>query len=96
MGATPLATTSRNSNLRVPVGCTRTCTVRVCIRSPLTRHIPQSTMRENDAPVATLSPPLTFVAIALSNFGGIGLRFHTTVVRQYFDVTVLRVGLAGN
>jgi hypothetical protein len=35
--------------------------------------------------VATLNPPLTFVAIALSDFGGIGFKFYTTVVKPPFD-----------
>ena len=38
-----------------------------------------------DAPVATMNPPLTFVAIAFDDFGGIGLEFYTTVVKPYFD-----------
>ena len=43
-----------------------------------------------DAPVATMNPPLTFVAIAFNDFGGIGLEFYTTVVnlKPYFHGTV--------
>ncbi len=29
--------------------------------------------------------PLTFVAIAFSNFGGVGFEFHSTVTRPYFE-----------
>ena len=32
-----------------------------------------------------MNPPLTFVAIAFNDFGGIGLEFYTTVVKPYFD-----------
>ena len=41
--------------------------------------------RKYDAPVATMNPPLTFVAITLNDFGGIGLEFYTTVAKPYFD-----------
>ena len=44
--------------------------------------------RKYNAPVATMNPPLTFVAIAVNDFGGIGLEFYTsnmTVVKPYFD-----------
>ncbi len=41
--------------------------------------------RKYDAPVATMNPPLRFVAIAFSGFGGIGLEFYATAVRPYFD-----------
>ena len=32
-----------------------------------------------------MNPPLTFVAIAFNDLGGIGLEFYTTVVKPYFD-----------
>jgi hypothetical protein len=41
--------------------------------------------RKYDVPVATLRPPLTFIAIAFNDFGGIGVEFYTTVVKPYFD-----------
>jgi hypothetical protein len=41
--------------------------------------------RNYDAPVATMNPRLTFVAIAFNDFGGIGVEFYTTVVKPFFD-----------
>ena len=37
--------------------------------------------RKYNAPVATMNPPPTFVAIAFNDFGGIGLEFYTSVVK---------------
>ena len=41
--------------------------------------------RKYDGPVATMNPPLKFVAIAFSDFGGMGFEFYSTVVRPYFE-----------
>ncbi len=40
-----------------------------------------------DGPVASMNPPLNFVAIAfqVSDYGGIGFEFYSTVVRPYFE-----------
>ncbi len=38
-----------------------------------------------DRPVASMNPPLKFVAIAFNYFGGIGFEFHSTVVKPYFE-----------
>jgi hypothetical protein len=38
-----------------------------------------------DRPVASMNPPLKFVAIALNDFGGIGFEFYSTVVKPYFE-----------
>ena len=38
-----------------------------------------------DGPVATMNPPLKFVAIAFNDFGGIGFEFYLTVVKPYFE-----------
>ena len=38
-----------------------------------------------DRPVASMNPPLKFVAIAFNDFGGIGFEFYSTVVKPYFD-----------
>ncbi len=35
-------------------------------------------------PVATLSPPLPFVAATSNDFGGIGLEFYKSAVKPYF------------
>ena len=32
-----------------------------------------------------MNPPLKFVAIAFSDYGGIGLEFYSAVVRPYFE-----------
>jgi hypothetical protein len=36
-----------------------------------------------DRPVASMNPPLKFVAIAFYDFGGIGFEFYSAVVRPY-------------
>ena len=38
-----------------------------------------------DRPVASMKPPLKFVAIAFNDFGGIGFEFYSTVVKPYFE-----------
>ena len=42
-----------------------------------------------DRPVASMNPPLKFVAIAFNDFGGIGFEFYSTVrssvVKPYFE-----------
>ena len=38
-----------------------------------------------DRPVASMNPPLKFVAIAYSDCGGIGVEFYSTVVKPYFE-----------
>ncbi len=43
-----------------------------------------------DRPVASMNPPLKFVAIALNDFGGIGFEFYSTVVKPYFRVAETR------
>ena len=37
-----------------------------------------------DRPVASMNPPLKFVAIAFNDYGGIGFEFYSAVVRPYF------------
>ena len=32
-----------------------------------------------------MNPPLKFVAIAISDYGGIGFEFYSTVVKPYFE-----------
>jgi hypothetical protein len=39
---------------------------------------------KHDRPVASMNPPLKFVAIAFSDYGGIGFEFYSAVVRPYF------------
>ena len=41
--------------------------------------------RKYDRPVASMNPPLRFVAIAFNDFGGIGFEFYSTVVKSYFE-----------
>ena len=36
-------------------------------------------------PVASMNPPLKFVAIAFNDYGGIGFEFYSAVVRPYFE-----------
>jgi hypothetical protein len=38
-----------------------------------------------DGPVASMNPPLKFVAIAFNDYGGIGFEFYSTVVKPYFE-----------
>ncbi len=38
-----------------------------------------------DGPVASMNPPLKFVAIAFNEYGGIGFEFYSTVVKPYFE-----------
>ena len=38
-----------------------------------------------DGPVASMNPPLKFVAIAFSDYSSIGFEFYSTVVKPYFD-----------
>jgi hypothetical protein len=45
----------------------------------------------HDGPVASKNPPLQFVAIAFSEFGGTGFEFYSTVVRPYFEELRVRV-----
>ncbi len=37
-----------------------------------------------------MNPPLTFDAITLNDFGGIGLEFYTTVAKPYFEGHCMR------
>ncbi len=43
--------------------------------------------------IASMNPPLKFVAIAFSDYGGIGFEFYSTVVKPHFEK--LRVGEGG-
>jgi hypothetical protein len=38
-----------------------------------------------DRPVASMNPPLKFVAIAFNDHGGIGFEFYSAVVKPYFE-----------
>jgi hypothetical protein len=38
-----------------------------------------------DRPVASMNPPLKFVAIAFNDYGGIGFEFYSAVVKPYFE-----------
>ena len=38
-----------------------------------------------DGPVASMNPPLKFVAIAFNDYGGIGFELYSTVVKPYFE-----------
>ena len=38
-----------------------------------------------DGPVASMNPPLKFVAIAFNDYGSIGFEFYSTVVKPYFE-----------
>jgi hypothetical protein len=38
-----------------------------------------------DGPVASMNPPLKFVAIAFNDYGGIGFECYSTVVRPHFE-----------
>ena len=46
-------------------------------------------------PVATLSPPLPFVAATSNDFGGIGLEFYKSAVKPYFVRCARRRSRAG-
>jgi hypothetical protein len=38
-----------------------------------------------DGPVASMNPPLKFVAIAFNDYGGDGFELYSTVVKPYFE-----------
>jgi hypothetical protein len=78
----------------VPLACSRSgwkslgTTLSPRRKLAATSRVEESKHRKYNAPVATLNPPLTFVAIALKklgDFGGIGFEFYTTVFKPFFD-----------
>ncbi len=52
--------------------------------SPRPKPTETSKHSKYDGPVASMDPPLKFVAIAISDYGGIGFEFYSTVVKPYF------------